>query len=227
MSIVKQYGLDTGQLRVEIDVNGERADEYFDVAQRINPRRPFLFVSKVLGRHIPVKPSTMAASYEELAQPVTFNPNDVVTVIGMAETAVGLGAGVHNALLEKGANSLYISSSRHQAGPAFCEFREEHSHAQCHYLHQPLDEKDQAHLASTTVLVLVDDEATTGKTFVNLLQALRDSGLNTFASLYTVTLTDWSQGAVEQKLAVLERVKRHSVSKHYAYGRRLELARQR
>jgi len=45
-------------------------------------------------------------------------------------------------------------------------------------------------------LVLIDDEATTGNTFLNLLQALREAGLQAVARVVTVTLTDWSDDAV-------------------------------
>ena len=34
-------------------------EDLLDFAQRINPKRAFLFFSKVLGRHVPVAPSVM------------------------------------------------------------------------------------------------------------------------------------------------------------------------
>jgi hypothetical protein len=42
-------------------------DDLFDIAERRNPKRAFLFVSKVLGRHIPVPPSVMRQAYRQLA----------------------------------------------------------------------------------------------------------------------------------------------------------------
>ncbi|HLD66153.1 MAG TPA: phosphoribosyltransferase domain-containing protein, partial [Pseudomonas sp.] len=49
-------------------------------------------------------------------------------------------------------------------------------------------------------LVLVDDEASTGKTFVNLYKALMEAGLGQIEQVVTATLTDWSEGAVRQAL---------------------------
>lgn len=49
-------------------------------------------------------------------------------------------------------------------------------------------------------VVLIDDEATTGNTFINLLQALQqDAGLHNIARAITVTLTDWSGDALAQR----------------------------
>ena len=42
-------------------------------------------------------------------------------------------------------------------------------------------------------LIIIDDEATTGRTFANLCSALLRSGLSHVERLIAVTLTDWSQ----------------------------------
>ena len=81
----------------------EHSDNYqledlLGFAQRINPKRAFLFVSKVLGRHIPVAPSTMRNAFTDLTNLVPNDLPEPILVIGMAETAVGLSAGVHQAL---------------------------------------------------------------------------------------------------------------------------------
>jgi hypothetical protein len=57
-------------------------------AERINPKRAFLFVSKVLGRHIPVSPHIMRHAFTDLAELVPDDLPEPVLVI--AETAVGL-----------------------------------------------------------------------------------------------------------------------------------------
>ncbi|MDW2612034.1 phosphoribosyltransferase domain-containing protein, partial [Escherichia coli] len=68
--------------------------DLFDIAERRNPKRAFLFVSKVLGRHIPVSPQVMRNVYTQLAEQFLGTLDGPVVFIGMAETAVGLGAGV-------------------------------------------------------------------------------------------------------------------------------------
>ncbi|MDO5769772.1 MAG: phosphoribosyltransferase domain-containing protein, partial [Psychrobacter sp.] len=69
-------------------------DDLLGFAQRINPKRAFLFVSKVLGRHIPVAPSTMRRAFTDLANMLPDHSGlnklpEPILVIGMAETAVG------------------------------------------------------------------------------------------------------------------------------------------
>ena len=64
-------------------------EDLLDFAQRINPKRAFLFVSKVLGRHIPVAPSIMRNAFTDLANLVPDDLPEPILVIGMAETAVG------------------------------------------------------------------------------------------------------------------------------------------
>jgi hypothetical protein len=56
-------------------------------------------------------------------------------------------------------------------------------------------------------LILVDDEASTGKTFINLRRALREAGLDKIQRTLTCVLTDWSAGAAgEQMDAALEQI---------------------
>ena len=47
-------------------------------------------------------------------------------------------------------------------------------------------------------LVLVDDEASTGTTFINVCNALADAGLESIERIVSATLTDWSQGALRK-----------------------------
>ena len=82
-------------------------------AERINPKRAFLFVSKVLGRHIPVSPSIMRHAFTDLAELVPDDLPEPVLVIGMAETAVGLGAGVHQVLQQRYPEAIYVTTTRH------------------------------------------------------------------------------------------------------------------
>lgn len=99
--------LKRGLLEVKVDDAVLPPANLFGFAERRNPKRAFLFVSKVLGRHIPVRPSVMAASFESLAAEIPTDLPGPVLVIGMAETAVGLGAGVHRALSTTRPDSVY------------------------------------------------------------------------------------------------------------------------
>lgn len=50
--------LSSGTIQVTRDQGEVSLDDLFDIAERRNPKRAFLFVSKVLGRHIPVPPQS-------------------------------------------------------------------------------------------------------------------------------------------------------------------------
>ena len=165
-------------------------------AERINPKRAFLFVSKVLGRHIPVSPHIMRHAFTDLAELVPDDLPEPVLVIGMAETAVGLGAGVHQVLQQRYAEAIYVTTTRHpvHGAPLLARFLEEHSHAQDQLLYGSPDAELQQQILNSKSIVLVDDEASTGKTFVNLIHALQQAGLNQISHVVTATLADWSSG---------------------------------
>ena len=165
-------------------------------AERINPKRAFLFVSKVLGRHIPVSPHIMRHAFTDLAKLVPGDLPEPVLVIGMAETAVGLGAGVHQVLQQRYPEAIYVTTTRHpvHGAPLLARFLEEHSHAQDQLLYGSPDAELQQQILSSKSIVLVDDEASTGKTFVNLIHALQQAGLNQISHVVTATLADWSSG---------------------------------
>lgn len=169
----------------------------FGLAERHNPRRAFLFVSHVLGKHVPVRPSRMNAACERLASLLPDNLPGPVLFIGMAETAVGLGAGVHRAYSAARPDSMFLVSTRHpMAAQVFASFKEEHSHARTHFVHTPAAPALREMMLGARSLVLVDDEASTGKTLINLYRALITAGLGRVERLITCVLTDWSAGAV-------------------------------
>ena len=193
--------LKRGRLVVEVNASTFDPQALFSFAERRNPKRAFLFVSRVLGRHIPARPSLMADSFNALAAHIPSDLPGPVLVIGMAETAVGLGGGVHRALSQTRDDSVYLVSTRHPTGSElFARFEEEHSHASSHLLHLPQDPKTRKLMLTARSLVLVDDEASTGNTFINLSNALAEAGLSNIERLVTVTLTDWSQDAVRKEL---------------------------
>ncbi|MFV3334793.1 phosphoribosyltransferase domain-containing protein [Pseudomonas sp. NY15437] len=193
--------LKRGELEVKVDDAVLPPDALFGFAERRNPKRAFLFVSKVLGRHIPVRPSVMAASFESLAAEIPTDLPGPVLVIGMAETAVGLGAGVHRAFSATRPDTMYLVSTRHPLGTElFTRFEEEHSHASAHLIHMPVDPALREMMLQARSLILVDDEASTGKTFVNLHRALVDAGLSKIERVVTCVLTDWSAGAVTKSI---------------------------
>ncbi|WP_131669749.1 phosphoribosyltransferase domain-containing protein [Psychrobacter pygoscelis] len=183
-------------------------DDLLGFAQRINPKRAFLFVSKVLGRHIPVAPSIMRRAFTDLANLLPDNLPEPILVVGMAETAVGLSAGVHQALQSRYAKAILLNSTRHaQAnGTLFTTFSEDHSHASSHLIYQSDDAAVRAQLLASKTLIMVDDEASTGNTCVNVVTALREAGLTQLEQVRLTTLVDWSLGSSDTDDHIADRL---------------------
>ena len=177
-----------------LDVTVSRADWPLDTlcgfAARNNPKRGFLVVSKVLGRHIGAPPDVMRRSAQSLAARLPADLPGPVVVMGLAETAICLGQTVHEELCRMtGRDDLFfIHSTRQQLDhPLLCRFQEPHSHASAHLIYQPRFEPPRS-------LVLVDDELSTGTTLANLAAAVVEAwpGVKMIA---VATLTDWSDGS--------------------------------
>ena len=190
----------TYQTNFSGDSKNYELEDLLGFAQRINPKRAFLFVSKVLGRHIPVAPSIMRHVFTDLASLVPDDLPEPILVIGMAETAVGLSAGVHQALQTRYPNALLLNSTRHaqhndvkgNSHILLTTFSEDHSHASQHLIYQSADKATQAQLLASKTLIMVDDEASTGNTCVNVVTALRNAGLDQLQQVHLTTLVDWS-----------------------------------
>lgn len=211
-----------GRLTVEtmIHHNPYNFDEHdlFELGLRINKKRQFLFVSKVLGKHLHVKPfipvytghllaSRFLESYgieqphtEALVQSiktelplvdleqVRTRAPEKLAIIGFAETATALGHAFFDAFNE---NATYIHTTReqvHGVAPTIT-FEEEHSHATSHRLYAPPGMFEEA-----TRIVLVDDEMSTGQTSLNIIEALHEKYPH--IKHYTVvSILDWRSEA--------------------------------
>ncbi|WHZ57694.1 phosphoribosyltransferase family protein [Metabacillus hrfriensis] len=188
-----------GKLSVEIELTSNPyllpLENLFSMAARINKKRGFLFVSKVLGKHIPVDPAlalltgqALAARYMEVVHGKTHPErdqilaglngeaiqkseyrctlNDQALFIGFAETATALG----HAVFENFENASFFHTTRELVSgmDSIINFEEEHSHATSHrcYVDKSLFENDSP-------IVLVDDEVTTGKTALNIIESIQ------------------------------------------------------
>ena len=168
--------LPTGTLSVEIEKTLVDPNELFGFAARANPKRGFLFMSKVLGKHYPTRPTFMRHIHSLLAQQIPKNISSPVVFIAMAETAIGLGQGVFEQfrLMNPDIDAMFLHSTRyHISDYELVEFEEAHSHAPRQFLHLPKDTDLVKLFMSARSIVLIDDEASTGNTFVNLVDSCR------------------------------------------------------
>ena len=199
MTAERTVRLDSGRLTLSVVESDWPLDRLCGFAARRNPKRGFLIVSKVLGRHMPARPSEMRASLRDLAAKVPADLPEPVLVVGLAETAVGLGHGLFEELHLRGLRGGFLHSTRQAIdAPLLGRFEEPHSHASAHLVYRPAG----IDLAAVRSLVLVDDEVSTGTTLVNLAQALVPL-LPGCEAIVVAALTDWSGPA-----AWLERMPR-------------------
>lgn len=154
-----------------------------------NPQRNFLFISKVLGKHIEAKPSICKEIGLKLARLIfdkeekSYKNNEKISVIGFAETATGLGMAVASYIK----NCYYITTTRECITElkSILKFEEEHSHATTHKCF-PLD-KDK--LVNSEKIILVDDEITTGKSMINIIKELKK--VTNAKKFIILSILDW------------------------------------
>ncbi|MEO8407430.1 MAG: phosphoribosyltransferase domain-containing protein [Oxalobacteraceae bacterium] len=200
---VRSIALPTGLMTLTVDAGPFRLDDLIGFAARANAKRGFLFLSKVLGKHWPVTPQLMREIHVVLAAQVPADLPGPVVFIAMAETAIGLGQGVFEAYQDAHPNcaALFLHTSRYQVGDTpVIEFEEAHSHAPRQFLHMPTDAHLRDLLLHARALVLVDDEASTGNTFLNLTAACRV--LNpALARVHLATITNFMGTAANDALS--------------------------
>lgn len=187
--------LSTGTLDLFVDGDTD-VDAFCDVAARANPRRGFLIVSRVLGRHLPARPADMRTTMDGLAARVGSDLPGPIVFLGMAETATALGQGCFAAWQARhsGAEAVYLQSSRQRVARAeiVARFEEGHSHATSHLV-QIADPAIHTKVAEARSLVIVDDECSTGATFVAAATALLEA-MPRLERIETCCITDWSDG---------------------------------
>lgn len=140
------------------------------LAKRVNnPKRSYLLVNPLQGKHMPVPPDKAIAMMRQLGRKIRETQAGIPLVIGFSETATAIGAA---AALEISEHCLYIQTTRERDDSVreWVYFSEEHSHA----TEQKLCGDGLAErIADSDYILLVDDEISTGKTILNIVSAIR------------------------------------------------------
>lgn len=160
-------------IKIKSNIYNLNLNNLISLGNRVNnSKRNFLFISKVLGKHIEVKPNVCKEAGEMLASLLYKSKNSKIDnlkicVLGFAETATGLGMAVASAIKD----SYYLTTTREDIAEmeSILKFEEEHSHATTHKCF-PI-EKD--YLVNADKIILVDDEITTGKSMINIIKELK------------------------------------------------------
>lgn len=146
-------------------------DDLVRLAKRDNNNiRPYLYVNPIQGKHIPTDPEDTMMMCRTLANMVkAAYPSDRLFVIGFAETATGIAAGVCHYL----DNVVYYqNTTREQAdNEEYLYLTESHSHA----TDQMLRTNSIDHcFENVDRIIFIDDEVTTGNTICKLVDRLED-----------------------------------------------------
>ena len=179
-------------------------DDIFVVGKRNNnAKRSFLFISKLLGKHLSVNPEVVKASgfllsslkygfdnnqyidcIKNNATPDynKYAEDENILVIGFCETATGLGMAVASSI--KGCTYQTTTREKIKNMKKILTFEEAHSHATTHNMFSDLVSLDKY-----DKVILVDDEITTGNSLLNLMRQIEN--VHHMKEYNIMTILDW------------------------------------
>ena len=141
----------------------------FVLAKRFNnTKRSYLLVNPLQAKHIPVSPTVSLEMMTALGKKLAEKYPETRLIIGFAETATAIGAAVS----EQFPHCTYMHTTREEipSSKNWVYFSEEHSHA----TEQKLCADNLARLIKNTPsIILIDDELSTGKTLINIVNILQ------------------------------------------------------
>ena len=146
-------------------------DDLVKLAKRDNNNiRPYIYVNPIQGKHIPTNPEDTMEMCQTLANMVNVAyPSDRLFVIGFAETATGIAAGICHYLKNA---TFYQNTTRELLdSEEYLYFTESHSHATDQMLRI---NKTADCLKNVDRILFIDDEVTTGNTICKLAEIIRE-----------------------------------------------------
>lgn len=185
-------------LEIKENVLGLNLEDFLEIAVRNNDKRRFLFVSKVLGKHIACRAKDMDNLGKLIVEAYNKkrNPSSGV-VISFAETGTAIGHSVFN-YMENDYEFLHTTRESVE-GFESLDFLEEHSHATNHNLY--FNKIKNFELGEE--VVLVDDEVTTANTCINLIKKIHKLYPK---ERYTIcSILNWVEGENLKRIKQLEK----------------------
>lgn len=149
-----------------------------------NPKRKHCIINTRQAKHFPSDPNASLEHMEQLGQKLAQDGRSgkITAVVAFAETATAIGAVVSGFFHD----CFFVTTTREKL-PDWAEaitFEECHSHAKQHFLCV----RDEDAIRRASQVIFVDDEFTTGKTAVNLKNAL-DGCLAPGCDIYAAALS--------------------------------------
>lgn len=236
---LKTYNLH-GDLKLEIDIKDNpynfSPESLFQMAVRINKKRQFLFVSRLLGKHLAVDPAislgtgTILASMLMEDEGLDGHPlvNEIIQMINseIPNRQLSLDSLAYKTELPN--KTVFIGFAETATGLGHAVF---HHFENAHYIHTTREEilhmepsfyfeEEHSHATSHSVyapeqtlkeaetIVLIDDEITTGLTLSNLIVALNVSFPGKRYKI--LSILDWRTEAHQQDFIHL--MNKHNIS---------------
>lgn len=204
-------------IEVKNNPNNFSPDSLFEMGVRINKKRSFLFVSRLLGKHLAVDPAISLGTGSILASMVLESEgekphpqlNEIVQMVnsGVPNRALSEKSLAYKAKLPT--NTVFIGFAETATGLGHAVFNHFHDATYIHTTREEIlnlqpsfyFEEEHSHATSHRVyapeeilleaetIVLVDDEITTGLTATNLIAALNNSFPN--KRYKVLSILDW------------------------------------
>lgn len=167
-------------------------DDLITFGSRMNPKRKYIIISKVLGRYIPCAPSIVNEYHAKLVEKIAplCSQSKSILAVGFAETAISLGGNIaknlQQSLQDKSVTYNHTTRYIFQL-KELVRINEQHCHAPNHVLYEPYNYVEM----DFDTIVLIDDEITTGNTIFNLSTELLNEMSNTVKKLIWVSLASF------------------------------------
>ncbi|WP_042345153.1 phosphoribosyltransferase family protein [Bacillus massiliigorillae] len=228
--------LDNFQVQINIHSNPYNIPlhQLFQMAARINTKRSFLFVSKILGKHLAVKPliplltgTLLAMRYKEIVHGEKDERAQVIaTALQSKQNLYQLQALIENEPIPLAVPITIIGFAETATALGHAVFHSFNNNAS--YIHTTREniqnlsssihfEEEHSHATSHRVyalddtflknnqeIVLVDDEITTGKTALNIIRTLKE--YNPTKKVFSiVSILDWRTAEHREQYRQLEK----------------------
>lgn len=147
------------------------AKDTLRIAKRFNNnKRTYLLVNPLQAKHMPVSPTESLTMMRTLGKKLAAKYPDTKLVIGFAETATAIGAVVAESFSP---DCVYAHTTRENVSSVmeWVLFQEEHSHATEQKI---IGDYMGEWIAGTDTIIFVDDEISTGKTLINMIEQLHE-----------------------------------------------------
>lgn len=136
-----------------------------------NTKRTYLLVNPLQAKHLPVSPSKSLEMMTCLGKQIAQKYPSAKLVIGFAETATAIAATVAGCL-DTECKYIHTTRETYNGLTEWVYFSEEHSHV----VEQKLYTKDLMQwISESPQIIFVDDEISTGKTLLNIIEQLRET----------------------------------------------------